>query len=188
MNKLFFIVSFLLLVGCSADDIAVDPSNNISDDNASALDESINATAGDASISLSIDPESLQIKEFCSSPDICKFRQRCGGSKVVIRNDSEYDIKLMSITVKKLNSRGDLDREMTSDLVSKNIIINANSEKVMTARNKCSCKKGNYLCSEEYPHTASPFVVGKTERVVMRYSANNDIFEKVTEATYSIVR
>ncbi|MBU4485157.1 hypothetical protein KKA47_07045, partial [bacterium] len=108
MNKLFFIVSFLLLVGCSADDIAVDPSNNISDDNASALDESINATAGDASISLSIDPESMEIKEICTGPDDCKFRQRCGKMRASLKNLGDKDIKVTKIKYEKLDSQGNI--------------------------------------------------------------------------------
>ncbi|OGQ67248.1 MAG: hypothetical protein A3F89_04435 [Deltaproteobacteria bacterium RIFCSPLOWO2_12_FULL_50_11] len=139
---------------------------------------------------ISIDPESLIIKEICTEENLpyCTFRAPCGGVKVKFHNYSPYPTTIEEITFERIAKGGDVIAQKIISLPKEKQVIQPWME-TESDRRRCECnyKKDPY-CATDFPRIASPFSLLTFLKISVKYK-NNDEYQTVqSQGEYELVR
>lgn len=139
-------------------------------------------------VELQIDSKSLEVIEICRSDRDCDFRQRCGRLKGTLINHSDRDVTVTGMTRSVVRSNGHVERSRTTMTPNGRFVLKAGEHRLSHGA-QCSCAASDRNCTPEYPHRASPFMWGKSERVAVAYTDTHGVMHTVTaESPYTFTR
>lgn len=188
MKKHFGIfTTFLVFAACSSVDVQNDFEPTSITTQMAEMSDAANTNVSNG-VELTFMPESLQIKEICIGVDQCVYRQRCGKSKSVLKNNLDNNIHITKVILQKQTHGETIQRKRVLDFSDSNLTIPAHKDAKLYSKKNCECRDDRY-CTPDFPHMTSPFLIGLSEKITVYYTTTDDT-EHMIEAIspYVLVR